>query len=461
MGGSCRQERGEKLNRVASINMVRVKLSELNPAKYNPRKRLIPGEKDYEDLKNSLDDFSYVDPIIINKDKTIIGGHQRFYILLDEGYTEADVSLVDLSEYEEKSLNVILNKARGKWDRPKLMVLLQDIQLNGLGIESTGFTQNELNDLIEEIVIPETVEDDNFDAQEEYETIETPRTKRGDIYILGNHRLMCGDSTIQEDVDALMNGEQADLVVTDPPYNVNYGDKAQYLEDYLGKGHRNQSEIKNDNMDAVSFYHFLFDAFSQAYRVMREGAAIYVFHGENEGITFRTAFRDAGLKQSQCLIWEKNSFVLGRQDYQWKHEPILYGWKEDAAHYFVDDRTQDTVILTDDEIDYKHMKKQELIAYVDELHRSLKDKTTVIYENKPTRNDVHPTMKPTTLVGKFIKNSSQVGWRVVDLFGGSGSTLMAAEQLQRRAFIMELDEKFCDVIVHRWEEYTGGKAVKI
>lgn len=455
MGGSCRQERGEKLN------TTKIKLSQLNPAEYNPRRRLQPGDAEYEQLKRSIETFGYVDLIIANKDGTIIGGHQRYYILLDLGYTEVDIIQLDISKEKEKALNLALNKISGEWDDEKLKDLLKDLDLGGFDIEVTGFTHNELNDLIEALEIPETVEDDNFDVQEEYEAIETPRTKRGDVYILGNHRLMCGDSTIQEDVDTLMDGEQADLVVTDPPYNVNYGDKAQYLEEYLGKGHRNQSEIKNDNMDAVSFYHFLLDAFSQAYRVMREGAAIYVFHGENEGITFRTAFRDAGLKQSQCLIWEKNSFVLGRQDYQWKHEPILYGWKEGAAHYFVDDRTQDTVILTDDEIDYKHMKKQELIAYVDELHRSLKDKTTVIYENKPTRNDVHPTMKPTTLVGKFIKNSSQVGWRVVDLFGGSGSTLMAAEQLQRRAFIMELDEKFCDVIVHRWEEYTGGKAVKI
>ncbi len=163
------------------------------------------------------------------------------------------------------------------------------------------------------------------------------------------------------------------------------------------------------------------------------------------------------------MIWEKNQFVLGRQDYQWKHEPILYGWKPGAAHYFINDRSQDTVIIMDDEIDYKNMKKQELVAYIDELRRYLKDKTTILYENKPTRNDVHPTMKPIPLVGKLMKNSSKVGQKekTLDLFGGSGSTLMAAEQLHRQAYVMELDEKFCDVIIERWEKYTGKKAIKL
>lgn len=185
-----------------------------------------------------------------------------------------------------------------------------------------------------------------------------------------------------------------------------------------------------------------------------------VFHAESTGHIFRQAFLDAGLKLAQCLIWEKNAFVLGRQDYQRRHEPCLYGWKEGAAHYFINDRTQDTVILEDD-IDFSAMKKNELVAYLEELRRKNRDQTSVIYENKPTRNDIHPTMKPIALVGKFITNSSKSGWNVLDLFGGSGSTLMAAEQLGRTAFIMELDERFCDVIVKRWEDYTGQQAVRI
>ena len=197
----------------------------------------------------------------------------------------------------------------------------------------------------------------------------------------------------------------------------------------------------------------------RAYEVMRPGAAIYVFHAESSGLTFRQAFVDAGLKLSECLIWEKNSFVLGRSDYQWRHEPCLYGWKEGAGHYFIDDRTQDTVLL-DEERDLESMKKEDLITYIGQLEEFFKDKTTVLYENKPARNDVHPTMKPVPLIGRLMKNSSKPKWNVLDLFGGSGSTLMAAEQLDRNAYLMELSEKFCDVIVKRWEEYTGKKAVR-
>lgn len=204
----------------------------------------------------------------------------------------------------------------------------------------------------------------------------------------------------------------------------------------------------------------MLQVYQSAYEFMRSGAAIYVFHAESTGHIFRQTFLDAGLKLSQCLIWEKNTFVLGRQDYQWRHEPILYGWKEGAAHYFIQDRTQDTVILEDD-IDLDAMKKSELVNYIMELHSRYKDQTSVIYENKPTRNDIHPTMKPVTLIGKLMTNSSKSGWNVLDLFGGSGSTLMAAEQLGRTSFLMELDEKFCDVIVKRWEDYTGSRAVKI
>ena len=189
------------------------------------------------------------------------------------------------------------------------------------------------------------------------------------------------------------------------------------------------------------------------------GAAAYIFHADSEGLAFRRAFRDAGFKLAECLIWEKNSFVPGRQDYQWRHEPILYGWKEGAAHYFIDDRSQDTILL-EDELDLESMKKEDLITYINQIIAQYKDQTTVLFEKKPTKNDVHPTMKPVNLVGRLMRNSSKPGWNVLDLFGGSGSTLMAAEQIGRRAFLMELDEKFCDVIVHRWEEFTGKTAVR-
>lgn len=437
------------------------KLTELRAAEYNPRKTLTPEDSEYQKIKRSIEEFGYVDPIIINEDGTIIGGHQRTTVLKDLGYEEVDVVVVDLDKQKEKALNIALNKITGEWDELKLKDLLLDLDLGDYDITFTGFEQKDLTELVDSLAVePETV-DDEFDEEEALEQISEPVTRLGDVWILGRHRLMCGDSTSQEDVAMLMNGEMADLIVTDPPYNVNYGDKAEMLDTYLpGKGHRNTSHIKNDNMDNTSFYQFMLQIYQSAYEAMREGAAIYVFHAESTGHIFRQAFLDAGLKLAQCLIWEKNNFVLGRQDYQWRHEPCLYGWKEGAAHYFINDRTQDTVIL-EDEIDFEAMKKSELIAYLEELRRKYKDRTSVIYENKPTRNDIHPTMKPIALMGKFITNSSKSGWNVLDLFGGSGSTLMAAEQLGRNAYLMELDEKFCDVIVKRWEEYTGQSAVRI
>lgn len=436
------------------------KLNELVAADYNPRKALTPEDSEYQKIKRSIEEFGYVDPIIINEDGTIIGGHQRCTVLKDLGYEEVDVVVVSLDKQREKALNIALNKITGEWDELKLKDLLLDLDLGDYDISLTGFEQEDLAELVDNLAVEHEAMDDDFDGEAVLEDIVEPKTKLGDVWKLGRHRLMCGDSTSQEDVATLMKGEMADLIITDPPYNVNYGDKAEMLDTYLQKGHRNNSRIKNDNMDNESFYSFMLQVYQSAYEFMREGAAIYVFHAESTGHIFRQAFLDAGLKLAQCLIWEKNAFVLGRQDYQWRHEPCLYGWKEGAAHYFINDRTQDTVILEDD-VDFEAMKKTDLIAYIEDMHRKYKDQTSVIYENKPTRNDIHPTMKPVTLIGRLMSNSSKSGWNVLDLFGGSGSTLMAAEQLGRTAFLMELDEKFCDVIVKRWEEYTGQSAIRI
>lgn len=243
----------------------------------------------------------------------------------------------------------------------------------------------------------------------------------------GDHRLMCGDSTRAEDMAKLMDGELADLVITDPPYNVAYEDKVADTSAAMGvEVGREHSQIQNDDMPEEEFTQFLSKFYKAIVGVMREGAAIYVFHADSNGLQFRQTFLDAGFKLAQCLIWVKNTFVPGRQDYQWQHEPVLYGWKPGAAHYFVDDRTQ----------------------------------STIFNEDKPRKSDLHPTMKPVPLVGKFMQNSSAPGWSVLDPFGGSGTTIMAAEQLGRRGFMMELDEIYCDVIVKRWEEFTGEKAVK-
>ncbi len=429
---------------MGEMRMERRILSDLKPAEYNPRIPLRPEDKEYQDIKRSIEDNGYLDPIVINYDGTIIKGHQRRTVMMDLGIKEAEVVVLEIRDKgKEKQANIALNKITGRWDDLKLKDLLLDLELNDYDLESTGFTVDELDDLCVSLEKDLEAEEDDFDPEEEYNEIEEPVTQRGDIWILGRHRLMCGDSTSELDVSQLMAGEEADLVITDPPYNVNYKD----------------GSIKNDNMDEGSFEVFLQNAFLAMFEFMRQGAAAYIFHADSEGLAFRKAFVDAGFKLAECLIWEKNSFVLGRQDYQWRHEPILYGWKEGAAHYFIDDRSQDTVLLGD-ELDLESMKKQDLITYIHQIIDSQKDKTTVIFENKPTKNDVHPTMKPVALIGKLMKNSSKPEWNVLDLFGGSGSTLMAAEQLNRTAFLMELDEKFCDVIVRRWENYTGGKAVR-
>lgn len=395
----------------SELRMERRRLSDLLPAEYNPRVTLEPDDKEFQDLVGSIRTLGYAEPILINEDGTIIGGHQRYNALLYLGWEEADVVVYPCSKVKEKALNVALNKIDGRWDAVKLVNILEQISLEGVDFTVTGFTQDELDDLKVDLQVETATEDEDFDIDNAYDSIEEPVTRRGDIWVLGRHRLMCGDSTRQEDIDKLMNGEQADLVITDPPYNVNY-------EGTAGK-------IQNDNMDDESFYDFLINFQKAMVSVMRMGAAVYIFHADSKGHLFRDSFIEAGLKLAECLIWEKNSLVLGRQDYHWRHEPILYGWKEGEAHYFVDDRTQDTILC----------------------------------EDKPRESKLHPTMKPIPLVARLMKNSSKPGWNVLDPFGGSGTTIMAAEQLNRTAFSMELDEKFCDVIVRRWEEYTGQKAV--
>ncbi len=438
------------------------RLVDLRPAEYNPRKALTPEDPEYIQIKNSILEFGYADPIVINEDGTIIKGHQRRTVMMDLGYVEADVIVLSIQDKaKEKALNIALNKITGKWDNNILKDLLLELDLEGYDFTVTGFHRDDLEDLIQQLDIPAEATDDDFDPDAADEDIDVPTSARGDIWQLGRHRLMCGDATAPDDVAALMGGDRLDLVITDPPYNVDYGAKAEFLEAYLGQeGTRQNSEIQNDHMDSLSFYQFLLAAFQNMSQAMNAGAAIYVFHAESTGLQFRQAYADAGLKLAQCLIWEKNAFVLGRQDYQWRHEPVLYGWKEGAAHYFINDRTQDTVIL-EDELDFKAMKKQELLAFVDQMMRRYKDQTSVHYENKPSRNFLHPTMKPVPLIGRLMNNSSRPGWLVGDFFGGSGSTLMAAEQLGRTAYIMELDERNCDVIIQRWEQYTGKKAVKL
>ena len=444
----------------AKLDVQEKPLDWLHPAEYNPRVELQPGDPEYERIKRSIETFGFVDPIIANADGTIIGGHQRYNVLRDLGYDSADVVVVDKTKEEEKALNIALNKISGEWDEEKLYELLMELDLSDIDMQLSGFTHSELEDLKVKFDNLEASEYEEFDeVQAEEEARKNTRSQRGCVWILGEHRLMCGDSTDASDVRTLMNGAEADLVITDPPYNVAYGDKVEDTSEAMGiEVNREQSQILNDNMSDEAFAEFLGDFYLRTATAMREGAVIYVFHADSNGLVFRQKDEDAGLKLAQCLVWEKNTFVPGRQDYQWRHEPILYGWKEGAGHYFINDRSQDTVLL-EDELDFDAMKKSDLIAYIEQIRQAYADQTSVIFEKKPARNDIHPTMKPVSLIGRLMKNSSRQEWAVYDPFGGSGTTLIAAEQLNRRAYLMELDEVFCDVIVKRWENFTGQTAI--
>lgn len=437
----------------------RKNLADLHPAEYNPRKKLTPNDPEYIQIRNSLTEFGYADPIVINSDGTIIKGHQRCTVMMDLGYTEAEVIVLDIPDKaKEKALNIALNKITGKWDNAILKDLLVELDLEGYDFSVTGFQRTDLEDLIQELDIPPEATEDGYDAEQAAAEIEVPETRPGDLWKLGRHRLLCGDTTDPEDIERLLSGRQLDLVITDPPYNVNYGEKVDFLKKFRTDNCRQESTIENDLMSETGFYDFLLASFRNINGAMRPGAGIYVFHADNNGLPFRQAYTDAGLKLAQVLIWEKSNFVLGRQDYQWRHEPIMYGWKEGAAHYFINDRTQDTILL-EDETDFKAMNKKQLLAFIEDYIRQYKDLTTVQFENIAHKSKLHPTMKPIPLVGRLMNNSSKPGWAVGDFFGGSGTTLMAAEQLGRTAYMMEFEPRNVDVIVKRWETYTGQKAV--
>lgn len=382
--------------------------ADLLPADYNPRKDLKPGDKEYEKLKRSIEQFGYVEPVIWNKTTgRVVGGHQRLKVLIDMGMTEVDCVVVELSEEKEKALNVALNKISGEWDNDKLALLIADLQGTDFDVSLTGFEPAELESLFREDT-KKGVHDDEFDVDAELK--QPTFSKAGDLWQLGEHRLVCGDSTKAETYATLMNGKVANLVVTDPPYNVNY-------EGSAGK-------IKNDSMDEERFEQFLFDAYTQMATAMADDASIYIFHSDSHGLAFRKAFEEAGFYLSGCCIWKKQSLVLGRSPYQWQHEPVLFGWKKAGKHQWYTGR-----------------------------------KETTIWEfDKPKKNGDHPTMKPIPLLAYPIMNSSMANSLVLDPFGGSGSTLIACEQTNRICYTIELDEKFCDVIVKRYIEQVGSAA---
>ena len=385
-------------------------LKELKPAAYNPRKKLKKGDKEYEKIKQSLLKFGYVDPIIVNEDLTVIGGHQRLTVLKDLDYETAKCVIVDLPKEDEKALNIALNKITGQWDEALLADLLLDLQESDFNLDLTGFEPPEIDDILSNVHDKELSEDE-FDVEEE---LKKPTVSRhGDIWQLGKHRVICGDSTKAETYKQLLDDRKANLVVTDPPYNVD-------VEETAGK-------ILNDNMSDGDFYQFLLSMFTQVEDHMEDDASIYVFHADTEGLNFRKAFKDAGFYLSGCCIWKKNSLVLGRSPYQWQHEPCLYGWKKKGKHQWFSDRKQ----------------------------------TTIWEYDRPKSSKDHPTMKPIQLMAYPIQNSSMRGTIVLDPFLGSGSTLIAADQTGRVCYGIELDEKFVDVIVKRYIEVTGDTEVTV
>ena len=439
------------------------RLADLHPADYNPRVPLTPADPEYQDIKASLQANDYSDPIVVNYDGTIIKGHQRRQVMMDLGTTEAPVIVLDIRDKNrEKALNIALNKITGRWENKILKDLLIEIDASGIDLAATGFKHDELDILIAQDDIAAVARDDGFDPDKAEADSKgaPPRVRYGDLWQLGKHHLLCGDATEAADIRQLMGGQPARLILTDPPYNVDYGDKVANGGDYFQNNKRSSSDILNDKKGDAEFARFLRAAYGNMYEAAAPGCAAYIFHADSQGLPFRQQFIRAGFKLAEVLIWEKNTFVLGRQDYHWRHEPILYGWKEGAAHYFIKDRTQDTVFLEDD-LDLEAMKKADLVAWIKERLQREKALTSVQYEAKPHRSDLHPTMKPVELVGRLMANSSRPGWAVLDPFLGSGTTLIAAEQLGRVCYGTELDPHNCDIIIKRWEDLTGQEAVRL
>lgn len=392
------------MQKTAQLKMLPVGV--LKPAAYNPRKKLKPGDKEYEKIKNSITEFGFADPLVVNADMTIIGGHQRLSCAIDLGYTEVPCAVVDIDKVREKALNIALNKITGAWDDSLLAELLKDLEDSEFDLGKTGFEPPEISEIFNN-VHDKNVQEDDFDTEKaaEAEAFVEP----GDIWILGRHRLMCGDSTKPEDVAVLMDGKKANLCITDPPYNCSY------------EGGTGMTIMNDQWTDGEKFYQFLLDAFRNVYENLTDGGAVYIFHSDAEKVNFFNAAVAAGFHYSTTCIWVKNALVIGRMDYQMRHEPVIYAFKDTARHNFYGDRKQ----------------------------------TTIWEFDRPTKSKLHPTSKPLPLVAYPMRNSSQANGIVLDLFGGSGSTLMAAEQLDRIACLMELDPKYASAIVRRYAAYKG------
>lgn len=381
------------------MNIQETSVAEITPYSKNAKKH--PKDQ-IKKIAASIQRFGFRQPIVADKNGVIIIGHGRFEAAKELGMTSVPVTIADdLTDGEISALRLADNKLNeSEWDME-----LVNMELGELDAELKELTGFEAMEVLE-------AQEDDFDTTPP----EEPKSKLGDLYQLGEHRLLCGSATVITDVERLMDGEYADLIVTDPPYNVAYTGKT-----------KDALKIENDEMDNEGFHQFLLDAFVSMFMFTKDGAGFYVFHADSEGYNFRGSLVEAGFLIKQCCIWVKQTLVMGRQDYQWQHEPVLYGWKPGEAHHWYSDRKQ----------------------------------TTLWNFNRPSRSPEHPTTKPIDLIAYPIENSSQKGEIVMDLFGGSGSTLIACEQLKRRCRMTELDPRYVDVIIARWEKLTGGKAVPL
>ena len=392
-----------------TTEMQLVSIAKLVPYQNNARTH---SPAQIQKLRSSLREFGFINPVLIDRNFGVIAGHGRIEAARAEGITEVPCVFVDhFTEAQKKAYILADNRMAldAGWDEEMLEIELSGLQEMGYDLELTGFDATELSDFFGGA---DEAKEDDFDVDAE---LQKPAfSKAGDVWKLGRHTLICGDSTKQETYNTLLGDIKVNLVLTDPPYNVNY-------EGSAGK-------IKNDNMAADKFYQFLLDAFTCMEKAMAVDASIYIFHADTEGLNFRRAFADAGFYLSGCCVWKKQSLVLGRSPYQWQHEPVLYGWKKSGKHQWYTGR-----------------------------------KETTIWEfDKPKKNGDHPTMKPIPLLAYALGNSTQTNGLVLDPFGGSGSTLIACEQTGRVCYTAELDEKFCDVIVNRYIEQVGtGENVSV
>lgn len=413
------------------------KISDLKPNPKNPRTIT---KDTIKPLRQSMRDNGYTDRIMIDNHNMILSGHARWLVFKEEdpnAEIECLVAQRELTEEEKQRAIIGLNRDGGIDDITALQMDFDPVILAQYDItvdKSDEYNTKE----IEEVEIPEDVE---------------TRVQPGEIWALGDHRLMCGDSTNQDDINKLMNGEKANMLLTDPPYNVEIvgGNHSESPEKRKKKGNL---VIANDKMNNEEFYQFLHSVFSNAHSVLKNGASFYCWYASKEVVNFQSSIENSGLIVKQELIWNKSSLVMGRQDYQWKHEPCLYGWKDGATHTWNGGRKQTTTIEAID------------LMSVEDLRKALKDlieqlDTSVLECERPTKNKEHPTMKPIKLMARLIRNSSNVGDIILDLFGGSGSTLIACEQIGRKCYMNELDPHYCDVIIERWEQYTGKTATKI